>query len=257
MPNNGYLRVSQDQFITLPKRLSEEPWNQVDTAPYESSHDQLRTPILPLLKLRILRNAAGLVKVVSLPSDGLSLLDARWDSGQRRLVRRIEDAEESDDPKLREAASRIRPLFLLGDGLGQTQLSFQEEVAHGEKQVALARNKESSIPNTPSIAEDVATLGLEANILEIEKQTKDFDAGLKQVSPDSPKTSRYSRLKLATSAVVNALNAAHDELTTQIEEASSAETKSKLTKLLETLQSLIPAAPITKKEIKEEPPKNQ
>jgi hypothetical protein len=255
MPNNGYLRVSQDQLISLPKRLTEDPWKQVDTTPYEQSQDQLKTPIIPLLKLRILRAVTGLIRVVSTPSDTLSILDDRWDGGQRRLVRRIEDAEDSDEQKLREAATRIRALFLLGDGLGQTKLTYQEEVLHGQKQVALTVAEKPPQQTTPSVAEDVVTLGIEKNIAEIEKQTSEFNAGLKQVSPESTKTSRYAQVRLATSALVNTLNAAHDELATQIEEANSAETKSELAKLLGVLQALLAVAPTPKKDIKPEAPK--
>jgi hypothetical protein len=254
MPNNGYLRASQDQLITLPKHLEEEPWKQIDTTPYQDAKDQLNTPLLPLLKLRILRAAEALVKVVLTPSDALTLLDARWDSSQRRLVRRIEDAEESDDPKAREAGTRLRALFLLGNGLAQTQLSLEGEYGHGGKQVALARAKK--LPGqVVSAAEDVATLGLEANIREIEQRTFELGEGLRQVSPESPKTSRYAQLRHATSAMVNTLNAAHDELVTQREEANSDETKSELTKLLGVLQALIPDSSLSKKEPKEEAPK--
>jgi hypothetical protein len=243
MASHGYHRASLDTLLGLAKRLSEEePWKAIETAPYEAAADQLSTPVLSLLKMRLAKKHAALVAAVGTASNALTLLDVRWDSAQRKLKRAIEGGEEDADANIKAAAGRLRAVMLLGQGSGQTQLSFREEVTFGERQVALARAPKAPGATTPTISEDLTLLGVLALIDDIELRTRELAEELKRV-PEEQATSRHARIRVATAGVVDALNAAHDELEEQIAAARSPETQDRLRKHLAVLVALLPAAP--------------
>jgi hypothetical protein len=246
MANHGYYRVPQDELVALRKRLTEEaPWSEIDIAAFQDAADHLAISALPLLKLRLTRRVDGLVSALGTASNALTRLDASWDLSQRKLLRRIEEAEDEADAALKDAGARLRAALTSGEGLGQTKLSFKEEVAFGEKQVALARAPKTPGASVPSLAEDVALLGVGPVIDEIERRTRELSDALKQVPEEAQNTSRYARVRAATASLVDSLNAAHDELEEQIEAAKSPEIRDRLKKLLGVLEGLIPSAPVT------------
>jgi hypothetical protein len=241
MPNHGYYRVSQEGFSTLPQQLKEDLWGALDISSYEKAPEQIDIPVLPLLKMRLLQKSNALLQAISTSSDALTKLDIRWDFPQRKLASRIKEAEDEEDPHLQEAGARLRKALLKGNGTAQTQLSFDEEVKFGKMQVALSRAPKKEGQTTPTIAEDLKTISVEALIEDIERRTQELEAGLAQVPEEARSTSRFARIKLAMSEMIDELNHSHDELIRQIEAATTPDTKDRLSKLLNALQSLIPA----------------
>lgn len=239
MSNQGYYRASQDDLAALSKKLREEsPWKEIDILPYESAANQLQTPILPLLKRRLLQRNEALLAALGSASDALTKLDAAWDVAQRRFVRRIEDAEEGDEQE-RAAAARLRNALLLGGGLAQTRLPFREEVTFGEKQVALARRE--------PLHTDIKTLELSPLVDEIRARTAALAEGLRAVPFQSEKTTRTAQIRIATSRLAEQLERTDDELSMQEEEASDAKTKTQLQSLIGALRKIIPAPELTDK----------
>ena len=241
MPNHGYHRASQETLSTLPQTLEEKPWEEIEIEAYKKVTDELEIPILSLIKRRIKQRGMTLLQAISTDSGELSTLDSRWDSPQRKLASRVREAESDEDVRLNNAADRLRPALLRGQGTAQTQLPYEEEVKFGKMQVGLARAPKKEGQTTPTIAEDLETIGATSLIADIEARTQEFEAGLAQVPPEARGTSRFARIKLATSDLIDELNHSHDELQRQIDAASSPETKDRLVKLLAVFQALIPA----------------
>jgi hypothetical protein len=236
----AYHRVSKDNLITLQKALQEGAWGEIETKPYEDLPEHLTVPILSLLKLRLSQRAVVLANVASGTSDVLTAQDGRWDNAQKRYVLKISTAEADDDSSIEAAGKRLRNTTTLGDGLAQTKLAFDDEVAFGEKQVLLSQNKVRTNDTIPSIAEDLALIGAEANMREIAERTNEFKKAIEQVSGGGEVTARAARLKIATLDCIVELNDVHLELEKQHSAAKSAETKALLKKLQRELYSAIP-----------------
>jgi hypothetical protein len=243
MPNHGYYRASQETLSTISQTLEGKPWGEIDIAAFLKANDELEIPVLSLLKRRMVQKGTALLQAISVSSEELSTLDSRWDSPQRKLSSRIREAESDEDQALNDAAARLRTALLKGQGTAQTQLPYEEEIKFGKMQVGLARAPKKEGQTTPTIAEDLETIGATPLIADIEKRTQEFEAALAQVPPEARNASRSARIKLATTDLVDELSHSHDELQRQIEAANAPETKDRLTKLLAVLQNLIPAPP--------------
>ena len=236
----AYHRVSKDHLITLHKALQEGAWGSIDITAFENLQDYLTVPILPLLKLRLSACALKLANIASGTSDALTVQDGRWDNTQKRYVLKISMAEADDDPSIKAAGTRLRNATTLGDGLAQTLLAYEDEVAFGEKQVLLSQNKVRTNDAIPTIAEDLALIGAETNLKEIADRTAEFKKAIAQVSGGGEVTSRAARLKLATLDCINELNDTHLELEKQHSAAQSVEVKANLKKLQGELYQAIP-----------------
>jgi hypothetical protein len=242
-------RVSKDKLVTLSKSLGEGLWAEIDIKPYEDLSDHLEVPLLALLKLRLLHRATALTYIVSGTSDALQKQDERWDAAQKRYVLKIMTAEADDDPSLQAAATRLRRATTLGDGLGQTKLDYEAEIAFGKKQLTLTSNKERTMDSIPSLAEDLALINAESNMKEIKERTADFDKAIKQTIGDGEVTSRAVRIRLSVAEFVAELNDAHRELEKQISTSKKAEVKARLKALQDELRAAIPHedAPVSHK----------
>ena len=247
MSNYGYYRASQDALAAFRQQLEEAPWKAIDVTPFLKVEDQLAISILPLIKLRLQKRVDAVISALRTDSGELGRLDAFWDITQRKLNRRIDEGAESPDEPTRAAAARLSAALLLGNGLAQTLLPYEDEVNFGLKQLALLRAPKEDKAQT-SLGEDAALLDLEKVIQEVEQRTKDLAAGLERVPAEATDTSRYNRIKLAVSDCIETLNHAHTALVEQIEGTSNAQTKATLQVLLDSLLSLIPTRPLKKPE---------
>lgn len=236
----AYQRVSKDHLATFNNALQQGAWGEVETRPYEDLAEHLTVPIVALLKLRLSRVAVALVNALSGASDALTSQDVRWDAAQKRYLLKIAMAEADDDPKLQAAGARLRKATTLGNGLGQTQLGYEDEVAFGEKQVLLSRAASDPNPNTHSVGEDVALIGAEGNIKEIEERTAEFKKAIEQTSGGGEVTGRSARIKIAAIDCISELNDAYHELEKQHSAAKRAETRANLKRLQAELNAAVP-----------------
>jgi hypothetical protein len=97
-----------------------------------------------------LTEALGLLRQAVGAEDRAVELDQAWDRLQRRLDGMLTADTYHDDPDRQAAAQRLRKLLTLGNGTGQTGLSFQAEVDFGNRQALLVGHE---------CAADVALLG--------------------------------------------------------------------------------------------------
>jgi hypothetical protein len=236
----AYHRTSKDNLVSLQKSLQEGSWGAIDAKTYESAPSLLSAPILSVLKLRLLQKSLILAAIEGSSTDLLSTHDGRWDNAQKRFFLKISIAETEDESTIKEAAARVRKALTLGDGLAQTKLGYDEEVAYGEKQVLLARASKDPGSKDPSLAEDIAAINAEANIKEIEERTAEFKKVIKQTLGGADVTGRAARRKVASLDCITELNDAHRELEKHLNATTSAEIKAQIQKLQDELLAAVP-----------------
>lgn len=151
-------------FAAFQSTMQQHPWTAVDASAYADPSKSLwNASPLVLSKVRLHRSIQQLL-VTMLGAGGAKACDRRWDGTQKQLNGLLGAYAESGDPAKRDAAKRLQSLLLLGGGVAQTMLRYQEEVDFGRKQIALVAGGQG--------ATDVATLGLGAIMNEMAVATE-------------------------------------------------------------------------------------
>ena len=164
MSQLSFSHVPMAGFAAFQSTMQEHPWTEIDASAYSDPSKSLwdASPLV-LSKVRLQRSIQQLL-VTMLGAGGAKACDRRWDSTQKQLNGLLVAYAESSDPAKRDAAKRLQSLLLLGGGVAQTMLRYQEEVDFGRKQIALVAAGQG--------ATDVATLGLGAMINEMAVATE-------------------------------------------------------------------------------------
>lgn len=228
MAQASYSSVPKEAVVAFVRELERDRWAEIDTAPYQNASDHLSVPILPLLKIRMLQKIQELSQAMGSTKTLLQSADNRWDSSQRKLEARITIAEQDDDLKIAAAGDRLRNCLLLGNGLAQTRLAYQDEVTFGYKQVALVRAQKAPNSSIPSPGEDIALLGLGDLIQEIEQRTLELEQALPK---EGEETSRYDQIKDLYTDCLALFRSTHHELDLQKASTANHETRHRINEL--------------------------
>jgi hypothetical protein len=160
MAGRGFTYVKEKGFLSLIPDLKDGArWKDIPT------------PATPLYKHPFAVHAKGRVLAALnalLAARGVGTLDtadSAWDRVERRFYHTISAVAHGDDAKQRAAASRLLgdQAIFSGNGTAQTQLPAGEERDFGREQVLLLRGK---------YKDEVALLGVEASVSEIEEATE-------------------------------------------------------------------------------------
>ena len=233
----GYGAVSDRAFVAFDQELDEGPWKEIVTKKHEEA---AKESVLALLtvprpvgwKLRLRFGIAGVLAALGAVS--LAALDVAWDAAQRRLFHRIGAAIDDEDRSVRDAADRLRGQLLAGNGIAQTQYTFDEEVDFGRNQIALTQ---SGGP----LAADAKKCKLETALADVEKTTAALADGIGRGKSEKRKAPS-KQLREAMTECVAAFNAVHDDLAWFVRKAPSGAERDKLQALLGPLDSLLERA---------------
>jgi hypothetical protein len=236
MAQASYSAVPKEAVIAFAKELEQGRWAEIDTAQYQSASDHLSIPVLPLLKIRLLRKINEFSQVVGSANSPLQAADDRWDAAQRKLEARITLAEQDDNETIAQAGVRLRNCLLLGSGLAQTKLSYPEEVAFGHKQIGLVRAEKVAGATYASPKEDAALLGLAGIIAEIEQRTLALEATLPK---EGQELSQFDQLKEIYNDCTSLLRSVHHELDLQKSATANGETRQRISELKAPFMNLL------------------
>ncbi len=156
MADVSFAYVPAEGFTAFGAELRAGTWGNIDVSEYVGADGRTAkalcdAPTTVVMKLQM--NAVIAAMLGSLKSAGSAkTCDEHWDETERRLGVMISAAMLSKDPLQRTAAERLHKWLLLGDGAGQTNLKYQQEVDFGRKQIELSSQS--------VCAADIALLGL-------------------------------------------------------------------------------------------------
>jgi hypothetical protein len=241
MTRYGYGYVPDKGFISIVNDLSEGAWKDIPIKKHDHPEQRLNPALLescslPVLwKLRATWAIATLRDALGAGSAILDQLDGDWDSGQRKLNFAIGGAGEDDDPEKREAAERLRGALLLGNGIAQTKLSWEEEVDFGRQQVTLTKEG--------SLAADARLIGLQPHLKVVEKTTEALARGLGRSFEQKRVGTRAARLREALGGCAAAFNGIHSEITWFLDHTEDGAARARLSQLLVPLQALLERYP--------------
>jgi hypothetical protein len=137
---------------------------------------RIEQPKRGLLKARLLWALGVLMTNLGLPdAKEIRQIEGAWRNAQQRLHLKTEFDSRDDNGSVREAAMRVRAALLLGDGLAQNKLPWDQEVDFGRQQLQLAKE--------PGLGRDVDSLNL-SSLLEQVRVTTDALATALNISPD-------------------------------------------------------------------------
>jgi hypothetical protein len=192
----AFSKVSDKGFISLEVDLTEGEWAKLPGPSANSEPPSLLEMNPPRAwKHLLVISIATLVDALGLGPDRLAA-DQAFDTSQRQLHHKTALDADDPDPEIRAAAQRVRAALLLGQGTAQTNLSFQEEVDFGLKQLALA--------SRPPLKDDCDRLQLAPLLARIEAATFTLARAIgrplgQPPQPDAPRSVRI-RSALSTCA---------------------------------------------------------
>ncbi len=207
MAGHGYGSVTDRAFVAFDRELDEGAWNEVQTteeqnAAKENAAALLIAPLPVVWKLRLHWAIAGIIAVLGAPT--IAKLDDAWDGTQRRLFHHIAIGVDSDDPLVRAAADRLRMQLLAGMGTAQTQLSCDDEVDFGRKQIALTQEG-------GPLHFDAKKVKLTAALADVHKATEALGQALGRGAAEKRKAPS-KLLRDAMAECSDAFNSVHDQL---------------------------------------------
>lgn len=235
MTTYGFGRVETDGFLGMIAVLREGTWGAIPT-PALAGHDTPTWNTLPQearAKLRLTEALETLRQAVA-SEDRTVELDQNWDRLQRRLDGLLTADAHHDDPLRQAAAARLRKLLTLGNGTGQTGLSFQAEVDFGSRQATLAAE---------TCAADVALLGYGPLLAAIDGATRALADALGRAAGGS-RTVRSQRLRDAVAQCGAAFNLTFAELEEGIRRLPPGAARSRYEALRAPLQALLDRTPV-------------
>lgn len=234
MSQLSFSNVPMMGFSSYYSDLASGSWNAIDVSGYEGPGGTSLWAASPLVmvKMRLKREVSQLLQSIE-GAGGAKGCDRAWDSCQKQLCGLLGVAAESNDLAKREAANRLQKMLLLGAGMGQTRLKYQEEVDYGRKQVALVSQGQA--------AADVALLGLGAMLGDIALATEALALAIDH--GHSVHTPHRRKVK-ATLACVATFEWAATTLTWLVENAGAGTERDLATQLLGSLEELVARYPV-------------
>jgi hypothetical protein len=207
MSGYGYSYVTDKAFVAFAHNLGQGAWRNVSIAGYEGEGKMLDAAALdaphPVLwKLRISLVITALK--VALGSGKLDVLDAGWDSSERRLHFRLAERADDTDAEVRAAAERLRRKLLKGKGTEQTVHDFDAEVDFGRQQLELAKEA--------AIAADIKKLKVDDLLHDIERATEALAVGLGRQGGARRTGLASVQQRDALAACTSAFNGVHDHI---------------------------------------------
>jgi len=241
MSGYGYSYVTDKAFVAFAHDLGQGAWKSVSIAKYEGEGKKLDAsaleaphPVLWKLRISLVINALKL----ALGSGKLDVLDAGWDSSERRLNFRLAERADDTDADVRAAANRLRRQLLKGKGTAQTGYELDAEVDFGLKQLELAKEA--------PIAADIKKLKVDDLLHDIEKATEALAVGLgrkggvKRAGPPSVQQ------RDALAACTSAFNGVHDHIAWFIANTPNGPDRETLEELEAPFEALLARNPPTK-----------
>lgn len=196
MARYGYSYLSDKQLLSfLQSEMERGEWGKIDTSKYQDTaqlppEGLLDLPVLLVFKLWLFWALSGLARTLGiLDTTVLLKLDEAWDSFQRQLHFQLAFFAAGLDQAKKEAALRLREVMLLGDGLAQTRLSYDDEADFGYRQIALSKEE--------GHAKDIALLGIEPLFESILASTSALEKGLGRTPGDTRRGPRSKRVEAA------------------------------------------------------------
>jgi hypothetical protein len=247
MASLSFTNVSTEGFVAFTKELTEGEWGAIDITSYEGPgrtaiKSLCDTPTVVLCKLR-LRWSIGELEDARAGARNAKQLDREWDSAQKRLRGLLDVMAADRDEQTREAAARLQNSLLLGAGVGQTQLKYQQEVDFGHQQVKLVSSGQA--------AADLALLGLQAAIAGIQQTTEALALGIGHgETSDRPS----QRLRAAVTACSSMFKAVAEQLAWITDHGEVSVDRDRAAKLLASLEALAARYPATTEEPADEGP---
>ena len=230
----GYGNVSDRGFVAFDRELEEGAWKDIITHDHEVAAKQniaalLTAPLPVVWKIRLRWGIANVIAVLGAPA--LAKLDEAWDSSQRRLFHRIAIGVDSESPAIRAAADRLRDQLLTGTGIAQTQLSCDDEVDFGLRQIALTQEG-------GPLAADAKKAKITDALADVQKTTEALATALGRSGGEKRKAPS-KRMRDALSACVSAFNGVHDQIMWFLAQASPGAERDQLMALVEPLEALL------------------
>jgi hypothetical protein len=234
----GYGNVTDRGFVAFGEELEQGAWGEVAIG---KLLDKARgnaaalldapQPVVWKVRLRIAIDGV----VAALGAASLVDLDGAWDACQRRLFHRIGAGVDDKDKAIRAASDRLRAGLLLGNGTGQTQLDYDQEVDFGLQQLALTK------AGGP-LAADAKKLGIGDVLGDIDAATAALAKGIGR-SGGAKRKAPSRALREAMTACVAAFNGVHDALVWLVEGTAPGEGRDRLSALLAPLDALLERHP--------------
>lgn len=192
MSQLSFAYVPPSGFAAFHANLNSHPWTLVDSSAYDDPTKPLwdASPLV-LVKIRIQRAVHELLVAIA-GAFGAKGCDRTWDNCQKQLNGLLGAYGASSDPAKRDAAKRLQSMLLLGAGIAQTLLRYQEEVDHGRKQMALIATGQG--------AADVALLGLGPMMNEIALATETLASVIGYGATIAPPHARRTKAVAACAA---------------------------------------------------------
>ncbi len=237
MSQLSFSHVPMAGFAAFQSTMQGQPWTQVDASAYADPSKSLwDAGPLVMSKVRLHRSIQQLL-VTILGAGGARACDRRWDGAQKQLNGLLEAYAESSDPAKRDAAQRLQGLLLLGGGVAQTLLRYQEEVDFGRKQVALVASDQG--------AADVTLLGLGPAINEIALATEALATVIGHGETVVPPHARRAK---AVAACVQTFGAVAEGLAWLIDQGGDGAERAIATELYASLNELVARYAVPKRE---------
>ncbi len=234
MAAHGYGNVPDRAFIAFDRELNDGAWNEISVVGIEDSAKQniavlLTTPLPVVWKLRLRWGVAAVLASLGAPS--IAKLDDNWDGSQRRLFHHIAIGIDSDNASVRAAADRLRMHLLSGAGTAQTQLSCDDEVDFGRRQIALTR--EGAL-----LAADAKKVKIENALADVQKATDALAEALGRTTGEKRKPPS-KQLRDALAECASAFNAVHEELNWFVARTAPGPERDRLNALRAPLEALL------------------
>lgn len=150
---------------------------------------------------------------------------------QRRLFHHIAIGADHENLAVRAAADRLRDQLLSGSGVAQTNLSCDEEVDFGRRQIALTREG-------GPLAEDSKKVKLTQVLADVEKATEALAQALGRGTGEKRKAPS-KQIRDAVSECAAAFTGVHDDIAWFIGKTTPGAERDRLTALLAPLDALL------------------
>jgi hypothetical protein len=225
--NYGYMKVTPEKMLGLPKALQTGRWGQIK----EIAPDKLDDKTSAFVAFKVILSAA-LAKLAAAwahDADQIEAADERFDRAQRRFALELMQLRESDDAATRDDAAALAATTLLGNGFAQNALSYKDEVAFGNAQLTVFQDDK----HKPLVAK----LKLGGFVRDIAEAVAALEQALGLHSADTAKTARSVRVRAAHRNTALALDHIHGALD-QIAHANPA-LREDIDALIHPLKSLL------------------
>ncbi len=230
MSNFGYSYVTKDALVGFKETLQQPPWSLLDPLERSSPEDRalwLQATWFQVQRALLWEAVEAVIGALDMFEQELFDKDADWDAVQRQFSFGLMEKEADRDPKVSQAAARLRVSMLEGGTTAQTRLTYQAEVDFGRKQVETGAQ--------PLVLADLETVGMVDRPERIKRTT---DALAETLARNLAHTRRLS-LSQARHISTSTFNNVHGQLIIMSDLLAPGPQRDQLNALLATLNSLL------------------